>query len=262
VRHVWRGGSRPARRRGSRRALALLELGLGWAADAFSRLDSLTDNRLGNFHPAVVFWSAPDLIESAVRAGNHERAQEALGSYEPWAVATNIPRVLSTLARCKGLLAEGREAERHFQQAVDLPIANHPFDQARAEFLFGEFLRRERRRIDARDHLRTAVEIFGRLGAEPWEERARRELRASGETARRRDPSTLAELTPLELQITRLVAAGSSNKEVAAQLFLSPRTIDYHLHKVFLKLGIASRAELIKRGVSDVSHRSEAALPA
>jgi DNA-binding CsgD family transcriptional regulator len=243
-------------------ALALLELGLGRAADALSRLNSLTDKKLGNFHPAVVFWSAPDLIESAARAGNHERAREALKSYESWALASNIPRVLSTLARCKGLLAEGPEAETHFQQAVDLPIANHPFDQARAEFLFGEFLRRERRRIDAREHLRTAVEIFGRLGAEPWEERARRELRATGEKARRRDPSTLAQLTPQELQITRLVAAGSSNKEVAAELFLSPRTIDYHLHKVFLKLGIASRAELIKRGVSDVSYPSEAALPA
>jgi DNA-binding CsgD family transcriptional regulator len=243
-------------------ALALLDLGFGRATDALSRLDSLTDDRLGNFHPAVTFWSAPDLIESAVRAGNHERAQETLERYEPWALATKIPRVLSTLARCRGLLAEGPEAETHFQQAVDLPIAGHPFDQARAEFLYGEFLRRERRRIDAREHLRTAVEIFGRLGAEPWEERARRELRASGETARRRDPSTLAELTPQELQITRLVATGSSNKEVAAQLFLSPRTIDYHLHKVFLKLGIASRAELIKHGVADASHPSEAALPA
>jgi DNA-binding CsgD family transcriptional regulator len=148
-----------------------------------------------------------------------------------------------------------------FQQAVDLPIASHPFDQARAEFLFGEFLRRERRRIDAREHLRTAVEIFERLGAHPWEERARQELRASGETARRRDPSTLSELTPQELQITRLVAAGSSNKEVAAQLFLSPRTVEYHLRKVFSKLGIASRAELIKRGVSDVTHPSRSALP-
>ncbi len=115
--------------------------------------------------------------------------------------------------------------------------------------LFGEFLRRERRRGDARDQLRSALETFERLRAEPWAERTRTELRATGETARKRDPSTLHDLTPQELQIARLVAEGLSNKEAAAQLFLSPRTVEYHLRKVFTKLGIGSRADLIRDGV-------------
>ena len=135
-------------------------------------------------------------------------------------------------------------AEEHFVRAIELADALSPFDAARTELLYGEWLRRRRRRIDARRHLRSALDCFGRLGAAPWEARARAELRASGETARRRDPSTREELTPQELQIARLVAGGKTNPEVAAQLFLSPRTIDYHLRKVFSKLDIASRAEL------------------
>ena len=119
-----------------------------------------------------------------------------------------------------------------------------PFDRARTELSYGEWLRRQHRRVDARRHLRTALELFEQLAVSPWEARARSELRASGETARRRDPSTRDQLTPQELQISRLVAAGRTNPEVAAQLFLSPRTIDYHLRKVFAKLEIASRGDL------------------
>ena len=116
--------------------------------------------------------------------------------------------------------------------------------------MYGEHLRRERRRSEARDHLREAVELFAQLGAAPWEERARAELRATGESARKRDPSTIDLLTPQELQIARLVSEGQTNKEVAAQLFLSPRTIDYHLRKVFQKLRISSRAQLSKLDLS------------
>src|SRR5262249_4401563 len=126
-----------------------------------------------------------------------------------------------------------------------------PFDCARSQLLYGEFLRRERRRTDAREQLRAALEIFEQLRAETWAERARVELRATGETARKRDPSTIGDLTPQELQIARLVGEGNSNKEVAAQLFLSPRTVEYHLRKVFVKLGITSRAELIRHGLGE-----------
>ena len=133
---------------------------------------------------------------------------------------------------------------QQFTRAIELGSALSPFDLARSELLYGEWLRRQRRRIDARLHLRAALETFQQLATTPWEARARSELRASGETARKRDPSTRDQLTPQELQISRLVAAGKSNPEVAAQLFLSPRTIDYHLRKVFTKLEIASRAEL------------------
>jgi DNA-binding NarL/FixJ family response regulator len=108
-----------------------------------------------------------------------------------------------------------------------------------------------RRRAEAREHLRAALDGFERFGAEHWAEHARAELRAAGESARRRDPSTIDRLTPQELQIARLVAAGGSNKEIAAQLFLSPRTVEYHLRKVFAKLGITSRSQLIRRGVGE-----------
>jgi DNA-binding NarL/FixJ family response regulator len=119
-----------------------------------------------------------------------------------------------------------------------------------AKLLYGEWLRRERRRTEARPHLRLAQEQFEALGAGPWARRAEAELRASGETARKRDPSTLDQLTPRERTIAELAASGLTNPEIGAQLFLSPRTVEYHLGKVFSKLGIASRSELIRRGAT------------
>jgi DNA-binding CsgD family transcriptional regulator len=180
-----------------------------------------------------------------LRADRIERAQTALAAFERWAAAARLPWALAVLARCRGLLSAGRTAVAHFEESLALHRdGERPFDQARTRLLFGELLRRERRRIDARPHLRNALETFERLGAEPWAERAATELRASGETARRHEPGAGGELTPQELQIARIVAEGATNKEVAAQLFLSPRTVDYHLRKVFMKLGISSRAEL------------------
>ena len=131
--------------------------------------------------------------------------------------------------------------------------AGRPFERARTELAFGEFLRRLRRRAQARTHLRAALERFEALGAALWSERARGELRASGETARKRDPSTLDELTAQEVHIAQLVAEGRTNRDVAGQLFLSPRTIDFHLRNVYRKLGIASRMELAR---IDLAHGS------
>ncbi len=157
---------------------------------------------------------------------------------------------MALAARCRAMLTGGDAAEAEYRLALQLhDESRNPFDRARTELLYGEFLRRERRRTDAREQLRAAVNLFEGLGAEPWAERARTELRATGETARRRDPSTLEDLTPQEMQIARLVGGGSSNKDIAAQLFLSPRTVEYHLRKVFAKLGISSRAHLIRDGV-------------
>ena len=136
-------------------------------------------------------------------------------------------------------------------RAIELGDALSPFDRARTELLYGEWLRRQHRRVDARPHLRSALGTFDQLGVAPWAARARTELRASGETARKRDPSTRDQLTPQELQIARLVSTGKTNPEVAAQLFLSPRTIDYHLRKVFAKLEITSRAELARSDLGD-----------
>jgi DNA-binding CsgD family transcriptional regulator len=226
-------------------ALGLLELGLGRFEEA-ARVLELGFGRDGAFaHPALARHMIPDYVEAAVRAGRVDGLEETVGEYELWARASNQPWSLALLAACQALISEGEQAEAGFREALELlPAARRPFEHARIELLLGEFLRRNRKRREARDHLRTAMATFEQLGAHPWEERARNELRATGETARKRDASTLGDLTPQELQIARLVASGARNREVAAQLFLSPRTIDYHLRKVFMKLGISSRAEL------------------
>jgi DNA-binding CsgD family transcriptional regulator len=149
------------------------------------------------------------------------------------------------VAHAHGLLSEGHVAEDRFQEALDHHRrARRPFERARTELAYGELLRRARRRVDARAHLEAALDTFENLGAAPWAERARLELRASGQAARRRDPSTLFQLTPQELQVARFVATGLPTREVAAQLFLSPRTVEFHLRNVFAKLGISSRSQL------------------
>ena len=152
------------------------------------------------------------------------------------------------MPRCRGLLSAGAAADRHFTEALRLHgPSSRPFDRARTQLLYGEALRRARRRVDAREHLRAALDDLRTAGRLPLGGAgANAELRVSGETARQRDPSTLDELTPQELQIVRFVGQGATNREVAAQLFLSPRTIDYHLRNVFVKLAISSRAELIR----------------
>ena len=119
-----------------------------------------------------------------------------------------------------------------------------PFERARTQLAYGEHLRRQRRRVDARAHLRAALETFEDLKAGPWAERAAQELRASGETARKRDQGTDVDLTPTELQVAQLVQQGLSNRDVAAQLFVSPRTVDFHLRNVFAKTGVTSRGAL------------------
>lgn len=124
--------------------------------------------------------------------------------------------------------------------------ASHPVAQARAQLAYGEFLRRSGRRVDARTQLRTALDVFTEVGAQPWADRARQELRASGETARKRDPSTSLQLTPQEQQVASLVSRGHSNADVAAQLFLSRRTVEYHLSNAYQKLGVRSRGDLVR----------------
>jgi DNA-binding CsgD family transcriptional regulator len=132
-----------------------------------------------------------------------------------------------------------------FESALSHHAAGgRPYDRARTHLAYGEFLRRAQRRVDARTHLREALEIFTDLRAEPLVARASQELRASGETARKRDPSTLVKLTPMELQVAQLVSQGMSNKDVATQLWVSPRTIAFHLRNCFTKTGVKSRGEL------------------
>jgi DNA-binding CsgD family transcriptional regulator len=224
------------------RSLALLDMCLGRPDEALERLLTMISTAQPGSHP-LFLYGLPDSVETAARADRLDEVSAQADRFRQWAEQYRSPEALALLARCLGLIDESG-AEEHFDRAVALARALSPFDAARTELLYGEWLRRQRRRIDARRHLRSALECFGRLGTAPWETRARAELRASGETARRRDPSTRDHLTPQELQIARLVAGGKTNPEVAAQLFLSPRTIDYHLRKVYSKLEIASRAEL------------------
>ena len=245
-------------------AIARLDLGLGQPAQALTRLERLAAAGPGSSHPFVKLVSAPELVEAAVRTNQPGTAQAALLEFERFARATAPPWALAMVARCRGLLSAGAVAERHFLDALRRHGESaRPFDRARTELAFGEYLRRDGRRTTARAHLRSALDAFERVGAVAWAERARAELRASGETARKRSPSAIDQLTPQELQITRLVAEGATNKEVAARLFLSPRTIDYHLRKVFTKLGISSRSELIRSNLEgDLQPRSTAPEPA
>src|SRR6516225_11447608 len=148
-------------------------------------------------------------------------------------------------SRTQALLGE-RDPDEAFGEAIGGASALPTLERARTDLLYGEWLRRQRRRGDARPHMHAALELFQRLGAVPWADRAETELPATGETARKPDPFTAAGLTPRERQIAGLVADGLTNREIAAQLFLSARTIDYHLRKVFTRLGIASRTELVR----------------
>jgi DNA-binding CsgD family transcriptional regulator len=233
------------------RALALIDLGRGRWAEALERLETLDGVVSDHGVALITMMAAPDRIEAAVRAGRPERARQVLEDFETWADLAGAPWVLPRVVSCRALMSDGDEATKHFEEALELGADARPFDLPRIHLLYGEHLRRERRRTESRERLRAALEGFEALRAEPWAERARTELRASGATARRRDPSTVDELTPQELQIARFVAEGLSNKEVAAQLFLSPRTIDYHLRNVFAKLGIKSRTQLARLSLGE-----------
>ncbi|MEU6792630.1 LuxR family transcriptional regulator [Nonomuraea wenchangensis] len=225
-------------------ALALLDLGLGRYAAAHARFAALAAAGPGAGHPTVTWRSTPDRVEAALAAGEHEAAAEALAAYEQWVAHAVTDEARALLARCRALLAApGADAEL-FEEA--LRRHGEPMERARTALLYGERLRRAQRPGQARNHLRAALETFERLGAAPWAERARGELRAAGEAARPAadDPETV--LTPQELRIARLVAEGASSKEVAARLFLSPRTVEYHLYKIYPKLGVTSRTELAR----------------
>jgi DNA-binding CsgD family transcriptional regulator len=220
--------------------LGLLDLGLGLAETALARLDTLAEGRRFFHIPAT--RSTPDLVEAAVRLGRPEAAAEPLALFEIWSRNTRQSWTTALVHRCRALL-DGDE--RHFRAALALhEREDRPFDQARTQLLYGEWLRRDKRKADARIHLSAALETFERLGAVPWADRARSELTATGTTARPVDRGPAASLTPQELQIARLAARGLSNKDIAAQLFLSPRTVGHHLYKAYPKLGVLSRGEL------------------
>ena len=193
----------------------------------------------------VDLWPAAELVEAYVRLG---RAEEAVRLSEDYLIAAEIkgqPWSLGRARRCQGLTAPDGAFTEHFEQA----LAHHAmtrdiFETARTRLAYGERLRRSRGRVLARKQLREAERLFDRLGARPWSQRSRTELEATGERLRRGEPSTIEELTAQELQIAMLLGSGRTTREAAASLFLSPKTIEYHLHHVYMKLGIHSRPEL------------------
>ena len=189
-----------------------------------------------------------ELIEAASRSGRSERAAEALELLSESTRASGTPWARGIEARSRALIAEDEAAETLYREAIQhLAPTRLRVDLARTHLLYGEWLRRERRRIDARAELRMAHELFSEFGMEAFAERARVELEATGEHARKRTVDTLGELTPQEAQISRLAAQGHTNREIAAQLFISPSTVEYHLRKVFRKLGVKSRTQLANR---------------
>lgn len=234
-------------------ALVLLDLGLGEYESALTRLEP---PRCG---PERYTWlalsTAADQVEAAVRLGQAERAGEAMHYFENWARAgarsrTSVgtqPWAQAVALRCRALLSDQGE---HYTEALRLhEKGGRPFERARTELLYGEWLRRARRRNDARRLLRSALSTFEGLRAQPWARRAGAELRAAGEhlvTARVTADNLIDRLTPQELQVVRLAADGSSSREIAAQLFLSPRTVEHHLYKAYPKLGVGSRRELVR----------------
>ena len=224
----------------TRWAKALRAAGSG---DSSGALHHLSRFRL----PVLARMAAPDRIEAAVRAGETATArawvEELQGSPKPPDGRGHSPRSPSV----GRLTADPSDAEAWFQEALSQhERAGRPLDAARTQLAYGEWLRRSHRRVDARQHLRASLDTFQDLRAEALAARANQELRASGETARKRDPSTLVKLTPMELQIAQLVSSGMSNKEVAAQCWISPRTVAFHLRNVFAKAGVTSRGELAR----------------
>ena len=256
----WRGQDAEARALVEARRSGALQHGEGLWLVATDWGNAVRYNGLGRYDEALAaaergaadprglgtpMWLLVDLVEAAARAGKPERAAEPLAQLAEIAEANGTDWSLGFLLRSRALLAEGEVAEELYREAVErLARTRIRVAQGRTLLVYGEWLRRENRRVDAREQLRAAHELLSEIGMEVFAERARRELMATGETVRKRTVETLDDLTPQELQIAQRAADGQTNPEIGAQLFLSPRTVEWHLRKVFGKLGIGSRKEL------------------
>jgi DNA-binding CsgD family transcriptional regulator len=238
-------------------ATAVLYNGLGHYGDALAAAQRASDDRN---ELRFSFWALPELIEAAARSGQPERGAEALRRLTEMTNASGTDWALGMQLRSRALLSDGEIAERHYREAITrLDRTRIRVELARAHLLYGEWLRRGRRRLDARAQLRQANELFLQFGAEAFAERARIELKATGEHARKRIPQTRDQLTPRETQIAHLVAEGATNPEIAAQLFISPSTVDYHLRKAFRKLGVKSRTQLARHVLATGASTTRAA---
>jgi len=222
-------------------ATALLYNGCGRYAEAFAAAQrGCEHDDVGLFA-----WSLAELVEAGVRTGVTNEPSDALERLSQRTQASGTDWALGIEAAARALLSDTQEAEPLYREAVErLARSRGVVHLARARLLYGEWLRRENRRVDARDQLRAAYEMFSGIGAEGFAERACHELLATGETARKRTEDARGVLTPQEAHIARLARDGLSNPEIGAQLFISPRTVQYHLRKVFQKLDITSRNQL------------------
>ncbi len=222
-------------------SIAVLENGFGHYAEALAAAGQARDDS----HLFVSTWALPELVEAAVRTGGMEVAAAALEQLAERTQAGGTDFGLGLEARCRALMSQGQAAEACYREAIErLSRAGMRAELARAHLLYGEWLRREDRRLDAREQLRTAYDMLTAIGMEAFAERARRELVATGEAVRKRGAETVTMLTPQEACIARLARDGLTNPEIGAQLFLSARTVEWHLRKIFTKLGIGSRREL------------------
>ena len=228
--------------------MAELELSLGHGSVALETLEAVS-------HPLFRLVSTPLRVEASMMGGATGPDPETLEALDVVAEQTRDPGRLGVLARTRALLSASPEiAEPLLLEALSYHREQaQPFERARTELAYGEMLRRAGRRTQARVQLRAALATFEGLGTPRWAERARQELEATGITARRRDPSTLDMLTPQELRIARLVAEGATNRDVAGQLYLSPKTVEYHLRKVYMKLGVSSRVELARQPLASAA---------
>jgi DNA-binding CsgD family transcriptional regulator len=221
---------------------AILANGLGRYAEALAAAEQASGDTPGLF---ISMWALPELIEAAARSGNAHLAGEALARLADTTRVGGTDFGLGIEARSRALLSEGEVAEACYREAIDrLGRTRIRPELARAHLLYGEWLRRENRRADAREQLRTAYQMLDAIGMEAFAGRARRELAATGETVRKRPARAPDQLTPQEASIARLARDGRTNAEIGAQLFLSARTVEWHLRKIFTKLGISSRREL------------------
>jgi ATP/maltotriose-dependent transcriptional regulator MalT len=240
--------TRDATARGEGRAIgwaeyikAVLYNGLGRYEAALAGARQACDHE----DPCFAGWSLVELVEAGIRSGSHDEAARALRQLEERTRAAGTDWALGILARSSALLASGQDADALYCEAIErLGRCRIVVHLARAHLVYGEWLRRENRRVDAREQLRIAYDMLSRIGAHAFADRARRELVATGETVHKRTIETRDVLTAQEAQVARLAADGRTNPEIGSQLFISPRTAEYHLHKVFTKLGISSRRAL------------------
>jgi DNA-binding CsgD family transcriptional regulator len=238
-------------------ALGVLEISLGNYASAVRCLEpAYLDGT-----PLTGTQALPDLVEASVRSGQRELAESALQRLAERASASATPLALGLLARSQALVAGSDDARDGYEEALRLLGGTRALPQlARTHLLYGEWLRRQRLRREARDQLRAAVYMFESTGLEAFAERSRVELRATGERVRKKVLGDPEELTPREAQIATLVSEGEGNRQIAAQLFVSPSTVEYHLHKVFRKTGVTSRTQLARHVSSRGSNAGKPAI--